>query len=68
MLGSLGNIGKEVVKKAITGLAILLARVDITGLVSNLDANTTSNGIDKLVKKWKRSSDSRKKIQFTYFK
>ena len=42
MLASLGNIGKELGKKATTDLAIALPRENLLGLVSNLALNVTS--------------------------
>ena len=57
----LGNLGKKV----ITDLAIVLARDNLPGLVSNL----ASNAIINLKKKnnWKRSCKRRKRIYFIYF-
>ena len=51
----LGNLGK----KALTNIAIPLARDSSPGLVSNLTSNT--------INKWKRSSERRKRIYFVYF-
>ena len=57
----LGNLGK----KALTNIAVPLARDNLPGLVSNL----TSNAINKFERKnkWKRSCQSRKRIYFIYF-
>ena len=51
-----GNLGK----KALTKIAISLARDNLPGLVSSL----TSNAINKFERKL---SESRKRIYFTYF-
>ena len=50
MLGCLGNIAKELGKKR-TELAISLARYNLSGLVSNLASNPTSNATGKLGRK-----------------
>ena len=55
----LGNLGK----KALTNIAVPLARDNLPGLVSNL----TSNAITRKKNKWKRSCQSRKRIFFIYF-
>ena len=51
MLGSLGNVGKVLVKKAITDFAVPFATDVLPGLVNNSASNATSNVIDKLGRK-----------------
>ena len=63
--GSFGSWLDNLGKKALTNIAISLARDNLPGLVSNLTSKAT-NRFEK-TNKWKRSSKSRKRIYFVYF-
>ena len=67
MLGSLGNVGKVLVKKAITDFAVPFATDVLPGLVNNSASNATSNVIDKLGRKISGKGAVRAETAFTLF-
>ena len=67
MLRKLGRLGKLLVKKAVTDLAVPVAKDILSRLVSSISSNAASNAINKFGERVSRKGAIRARRGFTLF-